>query len=290
MAKAAGASFLHWKGTGAPIRILYVDGEMSERLLRARLGDAVRRLGYQPSAFHPLNRFDFPEMPPLNTEEGGAFINVVIDAIGGIDEIIFDNVQALTTGDQREEVGWNAILPWIRSLTLRKIGQIWAHHTGHENTRSYGTKTREWQMDTVILMEPVDRPDADIAFSLKFTKARERRPDNRADFEPAIIILSGDSWSSERGIVGTTKRTKKDRVLEILEDAIARHGEVPPANQNIPPDTPCVTEKLWRERCEMGCISEGSPDSMARGFRRNAKALLDVGRVRKWKPWVWIVR
>jgi hypothetical protein len=27
---------------------------------------------------------------------------------------------------------------------------MWLHHTGHNETQSYGTKTREWQMDTVL--------------------------------------------------------------------------------------------------------------------------------------------
>jgi hypothetical protein len=39
------------------------------------------------------------------------------------------------------------------------------------------------------LMETIERPEADIAFSLKFTKARERTPDNRADFEAAVIYF-----------------------------------------------------------------------------------------------------
>jgi hypothetical protein len=78
---------------------------MSERLLRARLEDSVRRFGQQPATFHSMNRFDFPDMPPLNTEEGGKFIDAVIDAIQGADEIIFDNVQALTTGDQKDVSG-----------------------------------------------------------------------------------------------------------------------------------------------------------------------------------------
>ena len=47
-------------------------------------------------------------------------------------------------------------------------------------------------MDTVILMERVDVPGADLSFSLKFTKARERTPENRADFEPVTMSLRDD--------------------------------------------------------------------------------------------------
>src|SRR5262245_1059306 len=40
---AAGVDFLHWKGV-RPARVLYIDGEMSRRLLKERLLDEERRL------------------------------------------------------------------------------------------------------------------------------------------------------------------------------------------------------------------------------------------------------
>jgi hypothetical protein len=34
----------------------------------------------------------------------------------------------------KDEEPWQDTLPWIRSLTNRSIGQLWVHHTGHEET------------------------------------------------------------------------------------------------------------------------------------------------------------
>lgn len=161
----------------------------------------------------------------------------------------------------------------------QKIGQIWVHHTGHDETHSYGDKSREWQLDTVILLEQIERPGADIGFRLKFTKCRQRTPDNRADFEPAIVTLANDKWASERGNVGGGKATGQ-----------RPRPQIPPANERIPPGTRCVTEDIWRRSCEAGCISEGDAESTARVFRRAAKALLDKGLIGKWKSWVWIIR
>jgi hypothetical protein len=31
------------------------------------------------------------------------------------------------------------------------IAQVWLHDTGHDTTKGFGTKTREWEMDTVII-------------------------------------------------------------------------------------------------------------------------------------------
>jgi hypothetical protein len=156
MAIADGAGFLHWRSSGKPRRVLYLDGEMSRRLAKKRLADAARRHGRMPATFFFLNREDYPDLDPLNTEAGQKFIDDgIINAIGGADLVIFDNVQALLSGDMREEAPWQQTLPWVRDLTRRDIGQIWAHHTGHDESHGYGTKTREWQLDTVALMEEI---------------------------------------------------------------------------------------------------------------------------------------
>ena len=212
-AVADGRDFLHWRGAGNPRRVLYVDGEMSRRLARRRLEDAVRRHGGQSSTFNYLNREDFSDLAPLNKEAGQRFIDDIVEAIGGVDLIVFDNVQSLLAGDMKDEEPWQQTLPWIRDLTRRGIGQIWAHHTGHDKSHGYGSKTREWQLDTVALMEWAERPGTDIAFNLKFTKARECSPDNRSDFEPAAIMLANDEWIFERTPAASRrKKTQNDLV------------------------------------------------------------------------------
>ena len=291
IAMADGRDFLHWRGCGRPRRVLYIDGEMSRRLFKTRLADVERRHGGRPATFFAFSREDFEDMPPLDTEAGQEYIDSIIKALGGVDVVLFDNIQALTIGELREPESWRKVLPWVRSLTKRNIGQIWVHHTGLAEDHAYGDQTREWQLDTVIMMETVERPEAAIAFAMKCKKARERTPDNRADFAPAILILANDSWISEPDSTATkSKRTQRDRAFELLEDLINKNGEIPPANTNIPSNTLCVHEDSWRRRCEAGMISEGSDEAMVRAIRRVQKGHLDAGRIGKHKPWVWIVR
>jgi hypothetical protein len=292
---SVGLDFLHWRGCGKPRRWLYVDGEMSERLMRSRLEDAVRRLlGEITDTLFILSRQDFPEMPPLNIEEGQKFIDHFIASVGGVDAVVFDNIQALCVGIMKEEESWQPMLPWIRELTQQKIGQIWVHHTGHNETHGYGTSTREWQLDTVMLLERVERQDAVLSFLLKFKKARERTPDNWTEFEDATITLADDEWSSVKGTnVPTGPRTAADRALDLLQEAIIHEGEIPAWNKHIPPDTLCVTEKKWREYCEKGFLTDGSPDPAKKveadrkAFQRVCKNLIGT-RVGKWDSWVWI--
>jgi hypothetical protein len=289
VAVASGKDFLHWR-VPAPRRVLYIDGEMSRRLLRARLQDAVRRADCPASAnLFVVSREDCPDMPPLNTEAGQKFVDEII-LVTQPDLIFFDNVQCLVAGDMKDEEAWAQLIPWIRDLTRREIGQVWAHHTGHDETHAYGTKTREWQLDAVALMERADLPVIDIAFILSFPKARERTPDNRTDFDPALITLAGDQWTSNRGGTIKPKPRSRDLALDVLIEEIARgNGEIPPAAERIPRDTLCLEATLWRLSFEARAIA-ASPEAAKKQFLRSAKELLTSGRVGKFNKWVWPVK
>jgi KaiC/GvpD/RAD55 family RecA-like ATPase len=78
------------------------------------------------------------------------------------------------------------------------------------------------------------------------------------------------------------------RALQLLADAIDTAGEVPPVSNHIPQSTRCVPEALWREYCYRGAISAGDQDAKQKAFKRAAEALVIVGRVAKWEPWVWL--
>lgn len=284
-----GRDFLHWHVPRSR-RVLYVDGEMPRRLMKARLADERRRRGAAIDIpLFVLSREDFPEMPPLNTEAGQKFVDRAIDAVGGVDLVIFDNIQALIVGDMKEETSWQETLPYVRDLTRRRIGQLYFHHTGHETGRSYGTKTREWQLDTVCLMEEVERPDADISFNLNFTKARERTPDNRADFETATISLVADRWNSSRGggDRAQRKRNLEDQALEALDEAVERAGETPLGHRKIPPHTYCVSLDLWQRYFRQSYVGEAKSESVERVFRKLATKLQLARRIGVSDPWIW---
>jgi RecA-family ATPase len=136
---AAAINFLHWQAH-RPAKVLIIDGEMSRPLLKERVLDEEKRLGVTPQTFFALSREDVEALKPLNTPEGQAWMDAFIDKIGGLDLIIFDNIMSRTAGDPKDPEPWQQTLPWALSLTKRKIGQLWIHHTGHDETRSYGDK------------------------------------------------------------------------------------------------------------------------------------------------------
>jgi hypothetical protein len=268
MSVSAGRDFMHWT-VPRPHRVLFVDGEMSRRLMKIRLADAARRLGVVPANFFVLCRDDLADMPPLNTKAGQDFIDRKIKEFGGVDLIILDSVMSLLTGDMKDEESWEQTLPWIKRLTKRSIGQLWVHHTGINETRSYGTSTREWQLDTVALLELLERPGIDIAFNMKFTKARLRAPYNRADFEPAVITLSQDQWASETAEGVPPPKFRKmpsPKALAFhgaLIGALCDAGKPRPESYN----RPSVTIEEWVAECgRRGLVDPTSPANRQRAL------------------------
>jgi hypothetical protein len=239
----AGLEFLRWR-CHRRARVLFIDGEMSRRLLKRRIHEAVTRLGVRPEGALFLSREDIEGFPPLNTPAGILWLLQFVADLGGIDLIIFDNVMALLEGDQKDEVSWNAVLPLVSELTKRNIGQVWIDHTGHDATRGYGSKTKQWRMDTVIHLTAVERADTDISFTLEFRKARERTPETRADFESITVSLIEDQWLEDGAGRRQGKPSRQElSVLEVLNELIGGSNVVTHKGHRA------VNSEIWKEEC-----------------------------------------
>jgi hypothetical protein len=222
MRVAAGDGFLHWNRRRAA-RVLYIDGEMSNRLLRERLVDEAERFGKEPATFFALSHQDIIGFKPLNTLEGQVWLKAFIKDLGGVDLVIFDNIMCLTVGDMKDPAAWQQTLPLALALTADAVGQLWIHHTGHDESRSYGDKSREWQTDTVAHLDEVKRPDTDVSFSMSFKKARERKPTTRLDFQDVKIALVDDRWKHDLTETRppTTISPQSSRALEAMTNVVA---------------------------------------------------------------------
>jgi hypothetical protein len=252
---AIGRGFLHWRAQ-RPSRILYVDGEMARRLFKQRLADLVRRLGEIPKTLFPFSHEDIENFAPLNTAAGVAILNGLIDKVGGVDGVWFDNIMSLIAGDMKEEEGWRQTLPLVTSLTKRGIAQVWLHHTGHDETRGYGTKTREWRMDNVIHLTTEPRPDTDLSFRLEFRKARTRTPETRRDFQDATIALVNDEWIAEAPATAAPGHVSPLglKFLDALHNALAGDATATRYGRRA------VTLELWKAECfAIGLLDRDKP-------------------------------
>jgi hypothetical protein len=292
-AAAAGTAFLHWAGR-RPARVLYIDGEMSARLAKDRIREASQRQGSTPSTLWLANREDFPNLPPLNTDDGQKFVESMIEQIGGVDLITFDNIQALLVGSHKEDETWAPVLPWVRNLTAKKIGQIWQHNTGHATDRGYGDKSREWQFDQVAIMKApeIPTPGRLIEFRLEFSKARERAPHNRAEFEAVNIWIGDDNrWQSNAGPPKPKKMPSPtaQTFYRGLCDLLAQNGKRDLPFRGAPP---AATRGDWLEHMvRKGSIDEAAKANVKQAHLSKYQAqLIDVGWIAVDGKYVWATR
>ena len=285
LAIAAGVVFLHWRPR-RPCRVLYVDGEMARRLFRQRIEDAVNRLGERPEGFHALSHEDVEKFAPLNTAAGQALIERFIAKFKP-DFIVFDSIMCLLIGDMKEAEPWAAVMPWIRSLTRRRIGQLWLHHTGHDESRSYGDKTKEWQLDTVMHMEAIAREDADISFALEFRKGRERTPATRADFQRARIALIGDEWTVEAPAIAAPGSLSPlgQKFLDALHNALAGDATAMRYGRRA------VTLELWKAECfKIGILDrDKTPKQIGSLWSKYRLELIAANRVASDETMAWTI-
>jgi hypothetical protein len=287
----AGKDFLHWR-CPSPRNGLYIDGEMSRRLFRARIGDVVRRLDGAPTRTHFFSKEDIEGFAPLNTAEGQDAVWRLIEEVerrsgAKLDFIIFDSIMALLLGDMKDEDAWRDTQPMIMALTKRQIGQLWVHHTGHDTSRGYGTKTKEWESDVVAHLDLIERPDTDVAFALTFPKARERTPVNRGDFAPVNVALIDDKWE------GVTISVKGDlgKNTEVLKFLGALNKAVLTSTAGKIDGCPTASIEEWRLACvNLGLLDEKNKKASSRTlFNRHKLALITKNWIRANAELVWIL-
>jgi hypothetical protein len=285
MRAAAGWNFLRWEGMYTR-KVLYIDGEMSNRLLQQRLADEQKRIGIIPKGFNALSHEDVENFAPLNTPEGQNLIEAAIAKIGKVELIIFDNIMSLIAGEMKDEEPWRETLPFQHALTKRKIGQIWLHHTGHDETRSYGTKTREWQMDTMLFGERIERPDADVSMKLEFRKARERTPATRADFTDITVALVNDEWVHTNPDGGSKTRPSPlgQKFLDALKNELAGDNATTSAGIRR------VNQEAWRLEClALGLLDRDKKDSSRTLFAKYRRELIACNQIACSETMAWVV-
>jgi AAA domain len=289
-------NFLHWEAH-RHARVLVVDGEMPAELIKARLAAAASWFGSDepvPDGLFVLSREDVSEMPPLETEAGAQWLLEFIDKLGGVDFVIFDNIASLTVTPLKDEESAQQIKALQFELTKRRVGQLWLHHTGHDNTRGYGAKLREWWLDVVMVAEKAERSGADLSFTLKFSKCRRRTPENRADFEEVTVELRDGRWLStaEPAPAGGKRKklTKRAQLcLDALAKALADVGQKPPTCSATSGVARAVSIETWREFFNrMAPYTEDQADAKRKAWQVGLEELAACRAVEKWERWVWV--
>ncbi len=220
-AAASGKGFLNWPGSGIRRRVMYLDGELPAETFKERMELIAERYGADVGLYgYNRDVLDDGEMPALNTPEGDAWLMREIDSVDP-DLIVFDSIMCLLTGSMAEEESWAPVKEMVRKISRRRIAQVWLHHTGHDTSKSFGTKTREWEMDTVVSLTKDAQNDERLL--MEFRKARLRTPRTREQFESLTITCGEGGWEIvggvDKGTAGAKASSKAARARRAFVEA-----------------------------------------------------------------------
>lgn len=162
---ASGRAILD-RPAGAPMRVGYVDAEMSKVELR----EYLEELGYGPDTDLRNLRYlvDCP-IPPLDVVEGGLEIVKWLEGTGA--EIVFvDSITSVLRGEENSNDAYQALFNFtIAPIKRLGIPSIWTGNSGKDKEKgSRGGSRKEDLMDCIWRLE---RNDGD-AMTLTNTKKR----------------------------------------------------------------------------------------------------------------------
>ena len=284
---AVAAAFLKWPGQRRA-RVMYLDDELPMETFKERTKLIADRHG-KDFVFYGYNREDLGDegMPPLNTEAGQAWLKREIAAVKP-DLIIFDSIMCLLIGSMSDEATWMPVRPFVHWLSAQKIAQVWLHHA-NDLGKSFGDKTREWEMEAVVKLSKVEGDESAIQF--EFVKARLRTPKTAAQFLP-IVIHPGD-WEFEGASKSASKRNETEAVADAFLNALDRladgvtkaHGFDGKLVSKVKVDG--IRDELKKrgflEKNETG----GLTDTGRSHFRRAKTALLSAGKILENEDLIW---
>ena len=288
-AAAAGADFLSWKGVRQS-RVMYLDGEMPAETLKERIKAAADIYGEVDLLAYNRDVLGPEQMPPLNSEPGLAWLWREIDAVKP-DLLIGDSLMCLLAGSLSEEEPWLPMKPLLRQLSARRIAHVWLHHTGHDTSRGFGTKTREWEMDTVAMLS---RREDDDALTLEFSKARLRTPATAALFKPQVIRREADGWRSAGAAKTSKPRSAAERKRAWFKEI---YFELAATVAATPGHTAALVRKVALDAIRRGMVARGFlasedgkiTDAERKAFQRAKDDLLDSKKFAATDLHIWQV-
>jgi hypothetical protein len=198
-----------------PIRVLYLDMEMTESDLRERLTD----LGYGPDDdLSGLAYYQLPSLPPLDREAGGEAL-AAIAADHRADLVVIDTMSRVVVG---EENSADTIRAFYRHTGIRlkamKIALARLDHMGKDGALGQrGTSAKADDLDVVFKLTAID------ATHMTMTRTHTRVPWVPAELnlvrheEPYLHhVVAEEGWPS-----GTAQVAELLDTLEVALDASA---------------------------------------------------------------------
>lgn len=192
---------------GEPETVLYVDIENSQADLHRRL----LAMGYDAAALkRHLLYLSFPDLPPLDTAQGGAHLVALARHHGAV-LVVLDTVSRVVAGPEDESDTFRDFYRHTgRHLKAEGVTVVRLDHAGKDPTRGQrGSSGKGDDVDTVWFLQP--RGDG-----RRFTLRLDRQ---RSDSHPAEIQIERETDPLRHLVVATT-RTGEDPAIAALADKL----------------------------------------------------------------------
>ena len=187
-ALSTGGKLGDWKAP-APVKVLYIDGEMPPDLMR----DRCEGLEASNDNLQFLNH-------EILFERTGKVLNIVDAEVQraitahcintGVKVMILDNLSTLASGMKENEAdSWELVNPWLLDLRRRKVAVVIVHHAGRSGEMR-GTSKREDSVFWIIALDDAKKNADDrrgARFVTRFTKASRNTQEEIPPYEWHLV-------------------------------------------------------------------------------------------------------
>lgn len=223
LAVAGGGKIVKWDSP-KPMKVLYVDGEMSANSCSKRLSLLRSKMQFKEKSLLNDNFMLIPSGNNKFVDSAGA-INHYLSLIDEFDLnlLIIDNIRTLTSlMDENAASSWKPINDFL--IQIRKVcAVIIVHHDGKSKGYS-GSSNAITVLDNVIGLSPLSKreylgphlTEASLRFEYIFNKARDLPDDTSGD-----VI----GFDDEKGWISNTTRATDIRIELMNTATFAASGE-----------------------------------------------------------------
>lgn len=302
LAVAGSGSFLNWSSDQPPTprgwRVLYVDGEMHEDDVKARLRGLLAGARLDRSValenltiFSRQRQKEAEWFPSITDEEGVAFYRGLIDRTAA-DLVVFDNFSTLgEVEDENSASAFNTLTSTLLSLKSHGVSVVLVHHTGKDPKTFRGSSRLAATFEVILKLDPdaaeswkpansgsATAPGGSSRRSASFLTRFEKM---RSGVQPAEVLASLQTipqFEGEPELAWTYEVAASERLAKIRrgleEGRWARRMDIA-AELGVDPATVTralqqgETLNLWSERWvrqQLGAAKQEQTDTEASDF------------------------
>ena len=222
-ALSTGSKLGDWPGH-APVKVLYIDGEMPPDLMRSR----CKGLEAGNDNLQFLNH-------EILFERSGKVLNITNGKIqqaitekciaSGVKVLFLDNLSTLASGMRENEAdSWELVNSWLLDLRRRKIAVVIVHHAGRSGEMR-GTSKREDNVFWIIALDDTKKNADDkrgALFISHFTKPSRNTQEEAPTYEWHFVTDEATGTVS----IGCKLAQTMDVFLGLIEDGVTECGQI----------------------------------------------------------------